>query len=98
MDAEQQKKDEAFMRRALALAAEAGERGEIPVGAVIVHAGRIIARASNQVEMLHDATAHAEMVAITQAEAGLQGNKKSRGRAYAPAVCCFYVVYLPLLR
>ena len=72
MDLEQQQKDELFMRRALALAAEAGERGEVPVGAVVVHAGKIIARASNQVEMLHDATAHAEMVAITQAEAGLQ--------------------------
>jgi tRNA(adenine34) deaminase len=40
----------------------------VPVGAVIVHEGRVIARASNQVELLKDATAHAEMLAITQAE------------------------------
>ena len=44
------------------------KRGEVPVGAVIVREGRIIARASNQVETLKDATAHAEMLALTQAE------------------------------
>ncbi len=44
---------------------------EVPVGAVVVRGGRIIARASNQVEMLKDATAHAEMLAITQAEAAV---------------------------
>jgi tRNA(adenine34) deaminase len=88
MDPEQQKKDEAFMRRALKLAVEAGERGEIPVGAVIVHDGRIIARASNQVEMLHDATAHAEMVAITQAEAGLQNWRLSDCTLYVTKEPC----------
>ena len=49
-------------------AARAGEAGEVPVGAVIVRAGRIVARAYNQVELLKDATAHAEMLAVTQAE------------------------------
>src|ERR1039457_4468931 len=58
-----------FMREALRLATKAFEKEEVPVGAVIVRQGKIIARASNQVEMLRDATAHAEMLAITQAEA-----------------------------
>jgi tRNA(adenine34) deaminase len=60
--------DHYFMGEALRQAARAGEAGEVPVGAVIVREGRIIARAFNQVELLKDATAHAEMLAITQAE------------------------------
>src|SRR5213596_3343081 len=60
--------DEAFMREALRQAAKAYEADEVPIGAVVVRAGRIIARAYNQVELLKDATAHAEMLAITQAE------------------------------
>src|SRR5260370_9126264 len=63
--------DEAFMRVALQLAAKAYEADEVPVGAVVVRAGRIIARAWNQVELLKDATAHAEMLALTQAEAAV---------------------------
>jgi tRNA(adenine34) deaminase len=60
--------DDHFMGEALRQATRAYEAGEVPVGAVIVRAGRIIARAFNQVEQLKDATAHAEMLAITQAE------------------------------
>src|SRR5204862_6218106 len=60
--------DHYFMGEALRLAAKAYEAEEVPVGAVIVREGRSIARASNQVELLKDATAHAEMLAITQAE------------------------------
>jgi tRNA(adenine34) deaminase len=60
--------DHYFMGEALRQAARAYEAGEVPVGAVIARAGRIIARAFNQVELLKDATAHAEMLAITQAE------------------------------
>ena len=63
--------DAAFMSEALRLAAKAFEKEEVPVGAVVVCAGKIIARAFNQVEMLKDATAHAEMLAITQAEAAM---------------------------
>lgn len=63
--------DEAFMNEALRLARKAFEKEEVPVGAVVVRGGRIIARAFNQVEMLKDATAHAEMLAITQAEAAV---------------------------
>jgi tRNA(adenine34) deaminase len=60
--------DDYFMGEALRQAARAYEQGEVPVGAVIVRAGRVIARAANQVETLGDATAHAEMLALTQAE------------------------------
>src|SRR5450755_4050363 len=60
--------DHYFMGEALRQAAKAYEREEVPVGAVVVREGRIIARAFNQVELLKDATAHAEMLALTQAE------------------------------
>jgi tRNA(adenine34) deaminase len=60
--------DHYFMGEALRQAAKAYEAGEVPVGAVVVREGRIIARAFNQVELLKDATAHAEMLALTQAE------------------------------
>ncbi|MBO7091457.1 MAG: tRNA adenosine(34) deaminase TadA [Victivallales bacterium] len=61
--------DEACMRLALAQANMAAEEGEVPVGAVVLWQGRIIARAHNQVELLKDATAHAEILALTQASA-----------------------------
>src|SRR5580698_9692431 len=64
--------DAYFMGEALRQARRAWEQEEVPVGAVIVHQGRIIARACNQVETLKDATAHAEMLAITQAEAVIE--------------------------
>src|SRR6266852_2022007 len=60
--------DHYFMGEALRQAARAYEAGEVPIGAVVVCEGRIIARAFNQVELLKDATAHAEMLSITQAE------------------------------
>lgn len=60
--------DHYFMGEALRQAQRAFEREEVPVGAVVVREGRIIARAFNQVELLKDATAHAEMLALTQAE------------------------------
>ena len=63
--------DAYFMREALRMATRAYEADEVPVGAIVVHEGRIIARACNQVELLKDATAHAEMLAVTQAEAAL---------------------------
>jgi tRNA(adenine34) deaminase len=59
--------DDHFMGEALRLARAAYEAGEVPVGAVIVRNAKIIARAHNQVELLKDATAHAEILAITQA-------------------------------
>lgn len=71
---EQLKKDEQYMRKALAEAEEAMRRGEIPIGAVVVCKDRIISRAHNLTETLRDVTAHAEMQAITAA-ADLLGGK-----------------------
>jgi tRNA(adenine34) deaminase len=67
-----ERSDEQYMRRALRLAQEAADHDEVPVGAVAVNDdGRILGRAFNQVEMLKDGTAHAEMIALTQAAATL---------------------------
>lgn len=66
--------DDYFMGEALKEARKAFELGEIPVGAVVVSKNRIIARAHNQTEQLTDATAHAEMLAVTAA-AGYLGSK-----------------------
>ena len=68
------KQDERFMRMALAEAETARNEGEIPIGAVIVCQGRVMARAHNLTETLTDVTAHAEMQAITAA-ANLLGGK-----------------------
>lgn len=63
--------DESFMREALRLALKAQAADEVPVGAVVVREGKIISRGYNQVELLKDATAHAEMLALTAAEAAV---------------------------
>jgi tRNA(adenine34) deaminase len=63
--------DQYFMREALRQAQKAHAADEVPVGAVVVRDGIIIARAYNQVELLKDATAHAEMLGLTQAEAAV---------------------------
>ncbi len=63
--------DEYFMREALRQAQKAYAADEVPVGAVVVRQDKIIGRAHNQVELLKDATAHAEMLALTQAEAAV---------------------------
>jgi len=66
--------EECYMHEALKEAVRAFEKDEVPVGCVIVHKGQIIARGHNQVEMLKDPTAHAEMIALTSA-AGALGAK-----------------------
>ena len=63
--------DDYFMREAIRQARKAATQDEVPIGAVIVNEGRVIARAWNQVETLKDATAHAEMLALTQAESAM---------------------------
>ncbi len=65
--------DEKYMDEALREARAALEEGEIPIGAVIVSRGRIIGRGHNMTERLHDATAHAEMIAITAATEAVGG-------------------------
>lgn len=63
--------DSIYMLRALQLADQAASEDEVPVGAVVVHGGRVIGAGYNQREALSDPTAHAEMIAITQAASSL---------------------------
>ncbi len=83
--------DEYYMRMALAEAVRAAERDEVPVGAVVVAGGSIIARAHNLTETLNDPTAHAEMQAITAAAAFLGGKYLTDCTLYVtvePCVMC----------
>ena len=75
------------MRMAIDQAREAAAEDEVPVGAIIVAAGRIVATAHNQREQLSDPTAHAEMIALTQAAAAL-GSWRLEG-------CALYVTLEP---
>jgi tRNA(adenine34) deaminase len=79
--------DEHFLRQALVLAEQAYAEQEVPIGAVVVCKGRVIGRGYNQVEKLNDATAHAEMLAITAACSYL-GSKYLEG-------CTLYVTIEP---
>lgn len=81
--------DEYFMQQALAEAREAAEQGEVPIGAVVVCADRIVARAHNLTETLVDVTAHAEMQAITAAANYLGGKYLTD--------CTLYVTVEPCL-
>ena len=83
--------DSYYMRKALEQAREAFEGGEVPVGAVVVCRDRIIARAHNLTETLHDVTAHAEMQAITAAADALGGKYLDACTLYVtvePCVMC----------
>ncbi len=82
------KDDEKFMRAALAEAAAAEQEGEVPVGAVIVCKGIIIARAHNLTETLCDVTAHAEMQAITAAANYLGGKYLNECTLYVTVEPC----------
>lgn len=79
--------DEHFMALALQEAEAAAAEDEVPVGAVIVHAGRVVAAAHNQRERLRDPTAHAEMIAVTQAAESL--------RSWRLEDCTLYVTLEP---
>ena len=83
--------DEKFMQQALEEARKAMEAGEVPVGAVIVSGGRIIARAHNFTERLNDVTAHAEMQAFTSAAEHIGGKYLRECRLFVtlePCVMC----------
>ncbi|MDD5449397.1 MAG: tRNA adenosine(34) deaminase TadA [Candidatus Omnitrophica bacterium] len=67
--------DEIYMSAALKEAARAFDNDEVPVGAIIVHGTRVIGRAHNQIKLLKDPTAHAEILAITQAAAHLKNER-----------------------
>lgn len=88
--------DEYFMNEALKEAAIAYDKDEVPIGAVIVHNNRIIARAHNLTESLNDATAHAEMQAFTAAENYLGGKYLHDCTIYVtlePCVMCAGACY-----
>jgi tRNA(adenine34) deaminase len=78
-----------FMKKAFMLAYRAYEAGEVPVGAVVVRDGKVIGEGYNQTELLRDATAHAEMIAITSAE-----NNKDNWRLND---CTLYVTLEPCM-
>jgi len=79
---------EHFMQLALAEAEQALREAEVPIGAVIVHDDRVIAAAHNQREQLHDPTAHAEMIAITQAAEALGSWRLADCTLYATLEPC----------
>ena len=79
--------DQLFMQEAIKQAMIAAENNEVPVGAVVTYQNKIIAKAYNQVELLKDPTAHAEMIAITQASNFLSSK-------WLPE-CCLYVTLEP---
>jgi tRNA(adenine34) deaminase len=83
-----QNEDERFMLEALKEAWKAFNAEEVPVGAVLVKDGHIIARGYNQVEMLRDATAHAEMLCITAGEAALENWRLSKATLYCTIEPC----------
>lgn len=80
--------DTHYMAEALKEAKKAFDADEVPVGAIIVYKGRIIGRAHNQIKMLKDPTAHAEMIAITQAAAHLQNERLLDTTLYATIEPC----------
>jgi len=82
------KLDLLYMSEALKQAKIAFEKDEVPVGAVIVHNGKIIARAHNQIKLLKDPTAHAEMIAITQAASYLGNERLLNATMYATIEPC----------
>ena len=94
--------DEYFMQDAIRQAVKAYEADEVPVGAVIVRNERVIARAWNQVEMLNDATAHAEMLALTAAEAAVGDWRLTDCTLYATKepcpMCAVAIVHCRLAR
>lgn len=80
--------DERYMREALREARAAGAEDEVPIGAVVVCRGRVIARGHNMTERLHDPTAHAEMIAITAATESFDGKYLSDCTLYVTVEPC----------
>ena len=83
-----QRDDAKYMGLALKEAEKAFEAGEVPVGAIIVIDGHVIAKAHNQVELLKDATAHAEILAITQASSHVRDWRLSNATMYVTKEPC----------
>ncbi|MDZ4806362.1 MAG: tRNA adenosine(34) deaminase TadA [Candidatus Eisenbacteria bacterium] len=88
--------DERWMQEALVEAERAAEAGEVPVGAVIVHDGRIVGRGRNQMEGLSDPTAHAEILAVTAAANALKSWRLDGTTVYVtlePCVMCIGAIF-----
>ncbi|MBS4169229.1 tRNA adenosine(34) deaminase TadA [Parachlamydia sp. AcF125] len=83
-----QDEDEKFMLEALKQAWKAFQAKEVPVGAVLVYQGKVIARGYNQVELLRDATAHAEVLCITAGEAALSNWRLGQCKLYCTIEPC----------
>ncbi|PHT35338.1 tRNA-specific adenosine deaminase [Capsicum baccatum] len=88
LENDQRKIDEMFMREALREAKKAADNWEVPVGAVLVHDGRIVARGCNLVEELRDSTAHAEMLCIREASSTLRSWRLSDTTLYVTLEPC----------
>lgn len=81
-------KDIYFMREALKEAKKALDKDEVPIGAVLVHNGKVIARGHNEVELLQDATAHAEMICLTAGTTALENWRLSGTTLYCTLEPC----------
>ncbi|MEO6405283.1 MAG: nucleoside deaminase [Ferruginibacter sp.] len=89
-------KDEEYMQQAIVQATTAFEKEEVPVGAIVVMQNKIIARAYNQVEMLSDSTAHAEILALTSAYQSLGSKYLPDATLYVtiePCLMCSGAIY-----
>ena len=80
--------DNYFMRQAVQQAEKAFENGEVPIGAVLTHKNKIVGRAFNQVRLLKDPTAHAEMLSITQATEALGAERLPETTLYVTLEPC----------
>lgn len=93
--------DEKFMLEALKEAKKAYASDEVPVGAVLVYENKIIARGHNQVEMLHDATAHGEMLALSSASTSLDSWRLLDATLYCtlePCLMCAGAMFLSRIK
>lgn len=100
LEAQEDPEDEKYMRMALEEAKEAFREGEVPVGAVLVMGGRVVARARNRCETICDPTAHAEMVALREACSLVKNYRLLGGRLYVtvePCLMCAGALHLARL-
>jgi tRNA(adenine34) deaminase len=85
---DQRETDKHFMHQAVKEAEKAFEKDEVPVGCVVVRENRIVGRAHNQTKLLHDPTAHAEMIALTQACEALESERLEGATVYVTLEPC----------
>jgi tRNA(adenine34) deaminase len=88
MLADQKEIDQFFMRQAIQQAEKAFQADEVPIGAVLVQKGKVLGKAHNQTRLLKDATAHAEMLAVTQACEALQASRLEGATLYVTLEPC----------